>query len=90
MNKAKILISGDVQGVFFRFFVRDKAEVLGLNGFVKNRGDKKVEVVVEGHELKIKKLIEECRVGPKGASVENIEVHMEPFKNEFSKFRIKY
>ena len=56
MQRVRITISGFVQGIFFRDFVRKKAKELGLKGYVKNIENNKVEIVVEGHEIKINKL----------------------------------
>ncbi len=90
MKRAKIVISGDVLGVYFRAFIKDRATELGLTGYTKNTEDKKVEVVVEGHELKINKLIEQCKQGPVGAKVVKVTVTSQPYKGEFKEFRVKY
>ncbi|MBS3152822.1 acylphosphatase [Candidatus Woesearchaeota archaeon] len=90
MKKVIITISGDVQGIFFRAFVKDRANELGLTGYVRNTEDKKVEAVVEGHELKINKLIESCKEGPMGAKVNNVMTKTIPCTGEFKNFRIKY
>jgi len=55
----KLIISGTVQGVFYRKFVKDKADDLNLNGFVRNIENGKVEAVLEGDSEKIKEMIEE-------------------------------
>jgi len=89
MKRVNIIISGDVQGVFFRAFVRDKANNLGLKGYVKNIEDGKVEAIVEGHEAKINKLVEICKEGPVGSRIEKIEVKIKPYKGEFKEFKIR-
>ena len=90
MKRVKITISGEVQGVFYRAFIKERAQEAGLTGYAKNIPGGKVEVIVEGHELKINKLIEYCRQGPVGAKVEKLETKTEPYKGEFKEFRIKY
>ncbi len=90
MKRVQILVSGNVQGIFFRAFVKDRANALGLTGYVKNTVDKKVETIVEGHELKINKLIEACQEGPVGAKIDKVETKTLPYTGEFKEFRVKY
>ena len=87
MKCFQIKISGMVQGVFFRHSAKQKAEKLGLVGYVKNLDDGSVEVVVCGEENKIKEFINWCRQGPDSAKVEKAEVGAIPFQ-EFYDFRI--
>lgn len=79
-----------MQGVFFRATARDIARSLGIGGWVRNRPDGKVELVVEGDEEKVEKMITWCRKGPPGALVTDIKVKEEPFKGEFKDFAIRY
>ncbi|MCX8034373.1 MAG: acylphosphatase [Thermodesulfovibrio sp.] len=74
MKKAHLLISGRVQGVFYRAFTKDVADSLGLKGWVRNLRDGRVEAVFEGDEDKISIAIERCKEGPPHAKVDNIEV----------------
>lgn len=89
MKRIKIIISGEVIGVFFRKFIDDNANELGLKGFVENVGDK-VEAILEGNEEDINKLILLCKKGPAGAKVVDIEIKEEEYKGEFSDFKVKY
>ena len=89
MRRVKLTISGKVNGVFFRAFIKDKASELNLKGYTKNTEDKKVEILVEGHDIMIKRLIEFCRIGPKDAKVENIQIDEQVYKNEFNTFKVK-
>lgn len=89
MKRVHVFISGRVQGVFFRAFVKRKAEELELNGWVKNTKDERVEAVFEGEEKNIKKMIELCYEGPSGAKVENVEHDDETLEGE-KEFEIKY
>ncbi len=88
--RVHILISGEVQGVFFRSNTRDFANGLGLKGWVRNFTDGRVEVVAEGEKSLLERLIEFCRKGPPGARVENIEIEWEESKDEFEGFEIRY
>lgn len=93
MNKkarAHLLISGLVQGVFFRENTRQRAENFGLKGFVRNLPNGKVEAVFEGEKEKVEKIIEWCKKGPPAAKVYNVEIKWEDFKEEFKNFEIRY
>ncbi len=90
MKRARIIVKGFVQGVFYRVSVRKVALDLGLKGFVRNLSDGNVEVVAEGDEEKINELIEFCKEGPSGAKVEGVDVTSEKPKNEFKDFEIGY
>lgn len=82
-----ILISGKVQGVYFRASAKHKADELNLKGFVSNKPDKKVYSEVEGDKEAIDQFIEWCRHGPSTAQVTNIEI-TEGHVNNFPDFRI--
>ena len=88
--QAHLIISGLVQGVWYRHNANKIANQLGLKGFVRNLGNGNVEVVAQGSEEKIKQLIAFCKKGPESARVDNVEVTYEPQKEEFSTFSIKY
>jgi acylphosphatase len=85
-----ILISGQVQGVFFRSNTIHVANELGVRGWIKNLPNGMVEVVAEGNKQKLDRLIEFCREGPEGAKVENIEIKWEKPKNEFEGFDVMF
>ncbi len=74
LKKIHLLISGKVQGVFYRLNVKQKAEELNLTGWVKNRSDGRVEILAEGEKEDLNKLIKWCYNGPKEARVEKVEV----------------
>jgi len=86
---ANIKVFGIVQGVFFRSFVAEYARELGLAGWVRNTPDGTVEILVEGEEANLKKLIEACQQGPKFAKVENIMVKWEKAEGKFEGFVIQ-
>lgn len=72
--RVRVFISGFVQGVGFRYFLKRNARRLGLNGFARNTVDKRVEAVFEGEKENLDKMIKICRKGPFLAEVENVEV----------------
>ena len=73
MSAARFVVSGKVQGVFFRASTRDRAQALGLRGFAKNLPDGRVEVLVAGDDAAIDELAAWLREGPPMARVEDLE-----------------
>ena len=90
MERVHILISGDVQGVLYRSSAVDIAQKLGLVGWVKNTLEGGVEIVIEGEEEPIKKLIDWCKQGSDFSKVENVEVNWEKPTSEFKTFETRY
>lgn len=90
MKRVHVFISGRVQGVFFRSYVRKKAKELGVNGFVRNLADGRVEGVFDGKEENLEKMLEFCRNGPMGAKVDKVDVEEEAYKEEFLDFEVRY
>jgi acylphosphatase len=88
--RAHLIISGRVQGVFYRAFTEDIAYSFGLKGWVKNRNDGNVEAIFEGKREDIEKAISSCYKGPPASKVTNIDVKWENFKGEFDTFSIRY
>ncbi|MFA6427061.1 MAG: acylphosphatase [Candidatus Magasanikbacteria bacterium] len=89
MKQLHLTIHGKVQGVFFRETAKEKAEELGLVGYVKNMPDRSVEVVAQGNEDALKKMLEWCRIGTQWAKVEQVdEVWMDVGSAEFGEFKI--
>ena len=89
MKRYHVLISGRVQGVFFRQFIAEKSHSLGIKGFVRNLSNSKVEAVFEGEEEALKEIIKECKKGPPNADIINIKVREQPYKKEFDDFEIR-
>lgn len=69
-----ILISGKVQGVYFRASAKHKADELGVRGFVSNKPDGKVYAEAEGENTAVERFIEWCREGPAAARVTHVEI----------------
>ncbi len=84
MKRVHLFISGNVQGVFFRAFVRERAINLGLNGWVKNLEDGRVEAIFEGENDKVNRMVELCKKGPSSANIKNINVIKEEVQRERS------
>jgi len=84
--RAHVIISGDVQGIGFRFNTRIKARNLGLTGWVRNLSDGNVEAVFEGEENKVREIIDWCKKGPFLARVDNVKVDFNEYKGEFEGF----
>jgi len=84
-------VYGRVQGVYFRYFVRNIARGLGLKGYVCNlaSGDA-VEVQAEGEKPQLDRLLEQIKVGPPGAWVKRVEIDWSDYSGQFTNFSIRY
>jgi len=84
-------VYGRVQGVYFRYFVRNVARDLGLRGYVRNLASgNAVEVKAEGQKAQLDRLLEELKTGPPGASVRSVEIDWSPCTGQFENFSIRY
>jgi len=90
MKRYHLFISGKVQGVWYRQSMLQEAIKLGVNGWVRNLSDGRVEAVIEGDEKALEKLISWCHVGPPKAVVSKIDIIEEPAASEFFSFKILY
>lgn len=75
--RRRVLVEGEVQGVFFREECRQQAEGAGVAGSARNLSDGRVEVVLEGDESAVDRVVAWCRQGPSGAEVRGVEVSEE-------------
>jgi len=73
-RRTRVVVHGDVQGVFFRDATRSEADSQGVAGWVTNRDDGAVEAVFEGESGAVQAMVDFCRSGPSKADVENVEV----------------
>lgn len=89
-SKVHVVISGRVQGVWFRANTKNKAEQLHVTGWVKNTSDGNVEAVFEGEERDVHEMIKWCNEGPPPANVKNVDVKTQSPSNSFDGFSIKY
>lgn len=74
LRRVHLWVSGRVHGVFFRATTRDEARARGLTGWVRNAPDGRVEAEVQGAPEAVAQLIDECRSGPPGAEVDDVDV----------------
>ena len=81
IKRIHVIISGEVQMVSFRYYTKYEADLLGLNGWVKNNPDGKVEAVFEGEEDKIKRITEFCKKGPSSATIIDVKITEEGPEN---------
>jgi len=89
-QRIRIIVTGKVQGVFFRQALKVMAKKNNVFGWVKNLKNGRVEAVLEGDEEKINRLVEWSHGGPANARVEDVEIHNEKFSGEFKKFDVLY
>jgi acylphosphatase len=84
------VVSGRVQGVGFRMFVRAQARALGLSGWVRNQeGGRSVEIVAEGPRDRLERLHALCAVGPVGAWVDETVWEWQEPTRSFTSFEIR-
>ena len=84
-------VYGRVQGVYFRYFVRDVGRRLGLRGYVRNLGSgDAVEIKAEGERPRLDRLLEELKTGPPGASVKRLQTDWSEYTGEYDDFTIRY
>lgn len=88
MQQAHVFISGTVQGVGYRYFVKSIAKRLGVNGWVRNTEDGGVEAVFQGEKDPIESIIALCHQGPLLAEVQHLGVDWEEGEEEYKEFNI--
>ncbi|WP_254524383.1 acylphosphatase [Natrinema caseinilyticum] len=88
-TRAHVFVSGTVQGVYYRANTRDAAHEKGVDGWVKNLNDGRVEAVFEGPEDAVEGMIEWCHTGSPAADVEDVQAEFEEPKSEDG-FEIRY
>ncbi len=85
---AKIIVQGSVQGVFYRQFVKENAELLKLKGYIRNLTNSDVEIVVEGDDNMIEQLSKIIAKGPKHSQIRNIQAEARKWSGDFKEFKI--
>jgi len=88
MKTVHLLISGKVQGVFFREASRQVAEKLNIKGWIKNTPDERVEALITGEENDVNSFIKWCKTGPERAKVKEVNVSKKP-EILFERFEVK-
>ena len=86
-KSVRLYITGTVQGVFFRIFVKENAERYNVKGFTRNLEDGRIEVFLEGDTENVAKMIELCKKGPKHSMIKNVEIKQEYFQ-DFKAFKV--
>lgn len=90
IKRAHVVISGRVQGVWYRASTKEIAEKLGVVGWVRNTRDGDVEAVFEGTEAILERMIKWCHQGPSLAKVSHVAVDFQEATGEFHGFSIRY
>lgn len=83
-------IHGFVQGVGFRFFVREVANELGVVGYVRNMPDGGVEVLAEGDEAQLAEFLRQLRQGPRAARITRVDASWEAPTDAYDRFSVKF
>ena len=91
MKRVRLVISGRVQGVFYRAAVRDAARNFDVTGFVRNCADGTVEVVAEGEEDEVKRFAEACFINDGPRMAQSVETELTDIdKREHTGFSVAY
>lgn len=88
--RAHAIITGVVQGVFFRMETQRAAEKFDVRGWVRNKRDGSVEAVFEGDKDRVESVLQWCRQGPPHSVVNNVDVHWQEYSGEFLGFEVTY
>ena len=86
--RAHLLISGKVQGVYFRKYTQEVSIKNTVNGWVQNLKNGDVECILEGSQRNVEKVIEWCHIGPQNSRVDKIDIKYETYTGEYHNFRI--
>jgi acylphosphatase len=87
-RRAHVWVTGRVQGVFFRAYTRDAAELIGVAGWVKNLPDRRVEAIIEGDADRVQLMVEWFNEGSPMSRIDWVEVGEEEYTGEFDGFAI--
>lgn len=87
---ARVLISGRVQGIGFRYFVSSTASNFAVKGYVRNLDTGDVELEVEGDKKEVYNFLMAVREGPRHGKVERLQTEWKPFEQQYDNFFVKY
>jgi acylphosphatase len=90
LARVHCIVHGRVQGVAFRAATQRQAQQLGVHGWVRNRPDGTVELLAEGEQVSVQRLVDWCHGGPTGARVTQVQVDWQPPVGECVGFEIRY
>jgi acylphosphatase len=85
-NSLHITVDGHVQGVGFRYFVKEKADFLSLSGWVRNRYDGSVEILAQGDPDKLQQLLEAVHLGPSRSIITSVKSDWQNDRPQYSQF----
>jgi len=88
-TSVKLVVSGRVQGVGYRYFIARNASELGINGYVKNLYSGDVEIVAEGRKEFLEELIKKAKSGPPHAYVDTARIEWLEFNDKYDNFEIR-
>ena len=88
--RARLIVSGKVQGVWFRVETQKAAVNFGVTGWVRNKSDGTVEAMAEGEKKDVTSLINWCHIGPPISKVKNVHVAWQEYRGGFENFDVKY
>ena len=88
--RAHVVVSGRVQGVYYRYATKEEAAMRGVKGWIRNLQDGRVEAVFEGEKSKVDEVVDFCHYGPPSAKVSSVEVTWEEYTGDFNDFSIRY
>jgi acylphosphatase len=88
-NGFSAVVHGQVQGVGFRYFVKTRAEVLGIKGWVRNLPDETVEVMAIGDPSMLEQFMQVLKTGPLGSHVEKVDSQWFEERQTFKGFEIR-
>ncbi len=88
-ERARVYVSGQVQGVFFRDSTRQRAEELGLAGWVRNLPDGRVEALFDGPSERVREMVRWCKEGPSHAEVEDVDTEFEESAGDLEGFEVR-
>lgn len=85
-----VYVSGQVQGVAFRYTAIRQARSLGVTGWVKNLHDGRVELLLEGNDDAVRQMVTWCHQGPRAAHVTQVEEEQLPYSGRYQSFDIRF
>lgn len=88
MTAAKIIVSGLVQGVGYRYFCYKKSQIYNLTGYAENLPNGDVELEVEGDKSMILDFIKELNIGPQNSRVKSVKFDFIPYEHKYDEFRM--
>jgi acylphosphatase len=86
----KYIVSGRVQGVGFRWFTLNSAQMIGIKGYVKNRANGTVEIVARGTDEQLERFLMDIKKGPSFSRVDEIKTEVLPDEHLYHRFEITY